>query len=180
MKIHIFGPAVAGTTTLGKALATDTMPYFDVDDYRWEKTAIPFTTKFPNHVRQQNMLADIAPFESLIIGGELINWGDFIKDVFDLVVFVYVPQEIRIERIKKREYERYGDKMYNDILIKEKIAKFIKWIKKYEDDIFDGSSKRKHLNWLKTIQCPILKIEGNTNNEERMASIQQKIAEISK
>ncbi|MEL7269580.1 MAG: hypothetical protein AAGL34_08400 [Bacteroidota bacterium] len=59
MKIYIFGPAGAGTTTLGKALSTEAMPYFDVDDYRWEKTAIPFTTKLPNHVRQQNMLADI-------------------------------------------------------------------------------------------------------------------------
>ncbi|MEM8510554.1 MAG: AAA family ATPase [Bacteroidota bacterium] len=171
MKIHIFGPAGAGTTTLGKALATDNMPYFDVDDYRWEKTVIPFTTKLPNHVRQQNMLADIAPYKSWIIGGELINWDDFIKDVFDLVVFVYVPQDIRIDRIKKREYERYGDKIYHEPLYMEKMAKFIAWIRKYEDDTFAGSSKRKHLNWLKTIQCPILKIEGDTTTEERINAI---------
>lgn len=89
MKIHIFGPAGAGITTLGNTLATEKMPYFDVDDYRWAKTEIPFTTKLPNAVRQQNILADTASYDSWIIGGEIINWGDFIKDTFDLVVFVY-------------------------------------------------------------------------------------------
>lgn len=90
-----------------------------------------------------------------------------------------VPQDIRIERVKNREYKRYGDKIYNEQLYIDKVAKFISWIQKYEDETYDGSSIKKHRNWLKTIKCPILKIEGDTTTEERVSLIKKKVNEIS-
>ena len=171
MKIHIFGPSGSGVTALGKALATEKIPYFDVDDYYWKQTEIPFSEKSPIPVRQQQILNDVAPFSHWILGGSLISWGDFIKNDFDLVVYLYVPQDIRIARLKKREYERYGDKIHTHPFWAKKLADFIDWAKQYEDDTFKGRSRKNHLQWLETLQCPVIKIEGDTTTEERINAV---------
>ena len=175
MKIHIFGPSGSGVTTLGKALATEKTPYFDVDDYYWKQTEIPFSEKSPIPVRQQQILNDVAPFSHWILGGSLISWGDFIKNDFDLVVYLYVPQDIRIARLKKREYERYGDKIHTDTSMKKKFADFIAWAKLYEDDTIRGRSRKNHLQWLETLKCQVIKIEGDTTTVERSTAVKNQM-----
>jgi len=39
------------------------------------------------------------------------GWGDVFIPKFDLVVFVDTPTDIRIERLQKREYERFGSRI---------------------------------------------------------------------
>jgi adenylate kinase family enzyme len=48
MRLHIFGASGTGTTTLGQALgSTLGVPYFDSDDYFWERSIPPFTVRRP-------------------------------------------------------------------------------------------------------------------------------------
>lgn len=41
--------------------------------------------------------------------GAVCGWGDRLKPRFDLVIFLNVPNEIRLERLRQREAMRYGD-----------------------------------------------------------------------
>jgi hypothetical protein len=71
-------------------------PYFDTDFYFWEQTELPYTVKRGSDAR----------FEWL--------------SAFDLVVLLYVPPEIRLQR-KRPGFERYGEIIYNDLTVRNLI-----------------------------------------------------------
>lgn len=180
MKIHIFGASGSGVTTLGTVLAKELdVPYFDTDFFYWKKTDPPFTEKEAIPDRQANILKATEPHNSWILGGSLISWGDFIKDTFDLAVFIYLPAEVRLERLKKRERERYGEIIFNDPDRNRQYLEFIDWAARYDDDDFHGRSKKNHLEWLEALTCRKLKIKGDTTVFQRVNRCMEAIAKIS-
>jgi len=46
------------------------------------------------------MQADLSSVGNWVLSGSLNGWGDPLISFFELVVFVYVPQEERIKRLK--------------------------------------------------------------------------------
>lgn len=172
MKIHIFGASGSGTTTLGKALS-DQLGYrhLDADDYYWEKTNPPFQIKKPLKKRNQLITKDFLAQEDCIISGSMVSWGAEWASAFDLYVFLYLPVEIRMQRLKKREIARYGTLLRTDEKIKTASQAFLEWASKYEDGTFAGRSLMIHQNWIKILDGKILKIEGNTTIEERVTQV---------
>ncbi|MDN5285916.1 MAG: hypothetical protein JWR38_2190 [Mucilaginibacter sp.] len=115
MKIHIIGASCAGSTTLGNALAQHfNYPLFDSDNYFWEASNPPFTIKRNPDLRNTMIAHDIAQHENWILSGSLVNWGPVWFNMFNLVVFLYIPHDIRMQRLKNREQERYGDHIFTN------------------------------------------------------------------
>lgn len=54
------------------------------------------------------LLAELERSNRVVVSGHVGRWGQQIEDAFDLVVFLYLPAEIRIERLRRRETERFG------------------------------------------------------------------------
>lgn len=176
MKIHIMGASCAGSTTLGKALATRLgYSYFDTDEYFWLRSAEPFTERRDPEERNSMLREAVSGQENAIVGGSLTNWGNEWRNVFDLVVFLYLPHEIRMQRLDAREFDRYGDKMYADPLRKEQYTKFREWAAGYDDNSTNGRNLRTHQNWLDQLKCPVLRIEDDTTVDERIALVLNKL-----
>ncbi len=168
MKLHIFGASGSGVTTLGTHLSKLlNLPYFDSDNYFWEKTDMPFTMKRNPEIRNQIIKNDLNVHESWILGGSIINWGNGVFPDFDLIVFLWVEPDIRSQRLRNREFERYGDLIYYDDDRKNKYQTFINWAADY--DKCSGIANRNvksHENWLQKINVPILRL-NNLSVEER-------------
>ncbi|MEO6283210.1 MAG: AAA family ATPase [Dyadobacter sp.] len=174
MKIHIMGASCAGSTTLGMALAKQSgIPYFDTDDYFWEPAETPYTVKRNAELRNQMLLDDLARQNDWILGGSLISWGKHWAAMFDLVVFLYIPKEIRLQRLVEREEERYGDMIYTDAERRQLFQEFLDWASKYDDVDFTGRNIRIHENWLTQITCKVLEIRGDTTVDERLRLIRE-------
>lgn len=172
MKIHILGASCAGSTTLGEALsAALNIPYFDTDRFFWEKSVVPYTVKREAQVRNGLLKDELRKSENYIVGGSLVSWGEEWKQMFDLVVFLYLPKEIRLERLVKREIERYGNNIYDDPQRHKLFLEFIDWASKYDDRSFTGRNIGIHENWLASVNCPVIKIEGDTTVAERLSRI---------
>jgi adenylate kinase family enzyme len=108
-RIHIFGASGSGTTTLRKLLASRlSIPHFDTDEYFWIKTDIPFTEKRSENERVKLLGNDLYKHSSWVLSGSLCGWGDFAIPLFTLVIFLWIPHDIRLKRLKAREIERYG------------------------------------------------------------------------
>ncbi|MFA6083021.1 adenylate kinase [Mucilaginibacter sp.] len=179
MKIHIMGASCAGSTTLGNALAEQlSIPYFDTDDYFWEPSDVPYTIRRDTDKRNNMLKSDLAKNKDYILGGSLISWGNEWKEMFDLVVFLYVPQEIRIKRLMAREVQRYGDTIHTDperaLLYKD----FIAWATKYDDRTFSGRNIQVHEDWLHDLQCKALEIREDTTVKERIALVKDQIDKL--
>lgn len=172
MKIHILGASCAGTTTLGEALSARlNIPYFDTDRFFWEKSAVPYTVKRDPKLRNQMLKNELNQTESYIVGGSLVSWGDEWKQMFNLAVFLYLPKEIRMERLVKREIKRYGNDIYDDPQRHKLFLEFMDWASKYDDRSFTGRNIGIHETWLASVKCPVMKIEGDTTVAERLERI---------
>ncbi|MFW5985849.1 MAG: AAA family ATPase [Halanaerobiales bacterium] len=177
--IHILGPSGSGTTTLGKAISEKyDMAHFDADDYFWYPTDPPYEKKRPIEKRQQLLFGDLINVESAVISGSLCSWGDIFISFFDLVIYLWVPAEIRIKRLIKRERKEFGDDVLPGGRMYENHKRFLEWAASYDTGGLDMRSKITHELWLKKLDCPVLRIKGNYSLEENLRLVSNKIKEL--
>lgn len=173
MKIHIFGASGVGVTTLGNALAKQlNIPYFDSDHFYWEPSDPPFTKRRDPTQRNQQVQATLQEQNDWILGGSVINWGATVFPKFDLSIFLWIPPNIRLERLKKREEERYGDIIFTDPERNRLFNEFIEWAKDYDEDT--GIATRTlnaHQNWIAKQIAPVLTLKGDYSTTQRMQMI---------
>lgn len=177
MKIHIMGASCAGSTTLGQALSERwKYPYFDTDYYFWLPADVPFTQRRTPEERNQLLKTDLQPHTDVIVGGSLVSWGPEWQTYFDLVVFLYLPPAIRLQRLKNREVERYGTAIFDNPERAELYQQFLTWATSYDDSTFTGRSLQIHRQWLSTLECPVLEITGDTTVTERINLVEQALS----
>lgn len=114
-KLHgiiILGANGSGKSTLGREIARVlNFAYYDVEDYWFYKTDIPYTAIRPQEERNEMLLSDIKKHGSFVLSGDISGWSDEFLTTFDLAVFLTAPKEIRMKHIESREYERWGDRV---------------------------------------------------------------------
>jgi len=159
MRILIIGASGSGVTTLGHALANAlNISHYDTDDYYWLPSIPPYQVKRDIPSRLHMMHEQFLLQPAWVLSGSLDPWGNELKDFFDLVIFLYTPTNIRISRLHDREARRLGIGL-NDQLPDETM-KFIEWSSHYDDCTREGRCLARHEVWLKSLSCPILRLDG--------------------
>ncbi len=181
MKINILGASGSGVTTTGNALAVQlNIPYFDSDDYFWKLTpSMPFSVRENKELRNQKIKLELSVLKSWVLGGSIFQWGEAVFPEFDLIIFLWIPPQIRVDRIKLREFNRYGNIIYKDPERKKQFDDFVIWAQDY--DHVSGIANRNiyaHKKWLATMNCPILEIIGDFTTDQRIELIKMKINEL--
>lgn len=172
MKILIFGASGSGTTTLGKELELKSgYSHLDVDDYYWEKTNPPFQKKIPFSIRIENLKADFSRQENVVVSGSLVSWGDDWEHAFDLAVFLRLDPRIRLERLKNREWERYGELLHKDKITQKNSEDFLAWAARYDHPDFEGRSLKIHLEWISKLNYPVLTLDGQLPLEVKVEEV---------
>ncbi|MCL2109544.1 MAG: hypothetical protein FWH20_09415 [Oscillospiraceae bacterium] len=175
--IHIVGASGAGTTTLAQALEQKHgYKWLDTDNFFWLPTNPPFTNSRPREERISLMSASIAENPKCAISGSLCDWGDVFIPKFDLVIFIYTPANIRKNRLQKREYKRFGERINKCGDMYDEHKKFIEWAVNY--DILKPPERCKilHEEWLGNLNCPILRLDGTKTVEELIKLIEDFIS----
>ena len=167
MKIHIFGASGSGTSTLGRHLSEKLhVRYFDSDDYYWKKTNPPFTDKNPIPERHRLMLSDMKDLDRWILSGAMDSWSDPFLPYFTLVVFLYVPSDVRIARLKKREFERHGARVMPGGDMHQAHVDFMEWANQYDQGFLAGRNLKRHEEWMTKLTCPLLRLDGLLSIQE--------------
>lgn len=160
LRIHILGASGSGTTTLGRALATElALPFHDSDDIFWEPTDPPFTTKRPPDSRTA-LLAERTGGDRWVFSGSSMGWGDFLRPRFTHVLFLTLPSEPRLARLRAREEARYGARVRPGGDLHTMHLEFLEWAGQYDEGRFEGRSRRLHEKWLRDLPCPVLRLDG--------------------
>ena len=110
-RVHVTGASGAGVTTLGRALADRlSVPHFDTDDFYWLPSEPPFQHKRDSPDRLRLLGEALGRTTGgWVLSGSLDGWGDPLTPTFDLVVFLLVPTGERLDRLRRRERQRYGE-----------------------------------------------------------------------
>lgn len=162
LKVHIVGASGSGTTTLARALAPAlAATALDSDDYFWLPTQPPFHARRDRALRNQLIMADLERYPRAILSGAIIDWGDDLEHAFDLVVFLSLPHDLRVRRLRDRELTRYGH--VNEA--------FIAWAAGYDDDppTSPTRNRRRQHEWLSERRCPVLRLEDDLTVADRVA-----------
>jgi len=162
-RIFIFGGSGSGTTSIGKAVC-DELGYmhFDSDNYLWLPTDEPYTVIRSAEEYIDLMGKDLSNNEKWVLSGHVSHGlGDVYLPLYELVAFIYVPHDIRMERIKKREHERYGDEIFIGGSRYELSEKFFDYCVEYDTGAGRRSLKE-HEKWLASIESPVLRITNDS------------------
>jgi adenylate kinase family enzyme len=162
--VHITGGSGAGTTTLGGALADRLRcVHLDTDDFYWLPTDPPYRDKRASP--QRIALLEAAVMESgdagCVLSGSLDGWGDPLIRWFRLVVFLRVPTDVRIARLRAREARRYGAAIEPGGPRHDVSQAFLTWASRYESGMLPGRSLRRHEAWLADLPCPVVRLDGS-------------------
>jgi adenylate kinase family enzyme len=175
-RIHILGASGSGTTTLGRALAARLQClHCDTDDYFWLLTDPPYTHQRERLERQRLLMEDITVHDSWVISGSLCGWGDVAIPLFELVVFLSIPHDVRMERLRRREHARFRERILPGGDMYEQSQAFLAWAASYDEGGLDIRSRQRHDQWLSTLPCPILCFEGEYTLEEQLAVLMVEI-----
>jgi adenylate kinase family enzyme len=178
-RIHILGASGSGTTALGKAL-TETLGchHHDTDDYYWLPTNPPFQEKRAPDARLSLLHQALAADESWILSGSLCGWGDVFVPYFTLVVFLWLPPEIRMERLRQRERFRYGTAVLPGGARYEECLRFLEWAAEYDEGGLEMRSLKRHEQWMTHLTCPVIRIDGDRSLEEKVNLLLQHVANL--
>jgi hypothetical protein len=107
--------------------------------------------------------------DAWVLSGSLCGWGDGAISLFELVVFLAIPPDIRMARLRRREHKRFGERILPGGDMYEQSQAFLAWAASYDSGGIDIRSRQLHEQWLGTLPCPILCIEGEYSIEEQLA-----------
>jgi adenylate kinase family enzyme len=172
-RIHVTGASGAGVTSLGRALADAlAISHHDTDDYFWRPTNPPYTEIREVADRLRLMREVFLDRSDWVLSGSLDGWGDSVVPLFDLVVFLYVPTAIRLERLRAREARRFGtDDVAPGGARHQQVEEFIEWASHYDDGTREGRNLARHQAWLATLPCRVLRLDGTRQLPELVSEI---------
>lgn len=160
-RIHIVGASGSGTTTLGRAVADRIGGKFlDTDDFYWSPTEPPFTQKRPIPQRIEMIERAVEGVDVWVLAGSLVSWGGPIERWFTLVVFLVLDAEKRLQRLRRRERDRYGLRIEEGGDMYEAHLAFMEWARQYDDPAAKVRSRVLHESWLGKLDCPILSLDA--------------------
>lgn len=161
-RIHVIGASGSGVSTLGRALADRlAIPHHDSDDYLWLPTAPPYRQLRDIPVRLRLMREMFLPRIDWVLSGAVADWGNELISLFDLVVFVVTPRELRLERLRAREVKHFGaDAVAPGGWRHQETEAFIEWASHYEAGDREGRSLAGQEVWVAGLPCPVVRVDG--------------------
>jgi len=100
------------------------------------------------------------------------------KPLFNIVIFLSAHADTRVKRLRDRELQEFGDriKVNGDMHVEHE--HFIKWAHQYEDGQMGGRSLIRHENWLKTLNCPVIRMNNNNSFSALVSEARLEISSI--
>ena len=171
-RIHITGGSGSGTTTLAAAVAAALgVKHLDADNFAWAPTDPPFMQRRTSEDRWADFTAAIDGVDRWVLSGSLLRWDDEIMPLFDLVVFLHIPQDVRIARLLARERDRYGANIDPGGSQYESNRFFMAAAEGYETGEYPVQNLPNTRAWLARLPCPVVEIEGAVPLAESLAIV---------
>lgn len=122
------------------------------------------------------LAADLDAHPRWVLSGSLCGWGGIFIPRFELAVFFHIPHELRMSRIMERERMRYGDAIAEGGAMRVQHLEFIECASKYDTADESMRSLGLHEQWMATLPCRCIRIEGDLSIEEHRARLQASLA----
>ena len=167
----ITGPSGSGKTTLGKMAAEQLgFTFVDIDEYIWRKdTEIPFSVMYTKSEKISRLMEAISNCEHFVMAGSMDSFHEYFDPFFELVIYLYADTRLRIDRVHKRELKLFGERILRGDMYEEH-QKFLNDVAGYDYGNGD-STLQKHTDWLNSLHCQVLPLNGAHALEKNLNAI---------
>lgn len=168
--IIVCGLNGVGKSTLGKALAEKLNFYFiDNEDLYFPKTDSKYMYAIPRTREEVEKLffSEIKAHGDFVFASVKGDYGESVYPFFQYAVWIDVPKDIRIKRVKNRSFQKFGNRMLVGGDLYEQEEKFFKLVESRAENMVE--------EWIQNLNCPIIKIDGTKPIEENINFIIKQI-----
>ncbi len=172
MGIMIMGSSGAGKTTLGKLLANELgYTFVDIDEYIWRKdTEIPFSLMYSKDEKISRLQEAISNCEHFVMAGSMNSFHEYFDPYFELVVHLHTDAKIRVKRVHERELGWFGERVLEGGDMYEDHKKMLNDIAGYDYGT-GGCTLQQHENWIKALNCKVIRLDGSDTLEKNLSRI---------
>ena len=169
--ILVCGLNGAGKSTMAKALAERlNLRFVDIEDIyfsRQDNPDYPYEKSRP-YEEVVSMLTSIVNGENdIVLASVTGKFGDEFVSHLKYAICIEAPREIRLKRVHDRSYLRFGEKSCNG-------GDYYEQIKSFHD--FCASRDENLVNdWLSTICCPIVRVDGTLPISDNVNQLAKKL-----
>ena len=168
--IMICGLNGSGKSTLGRALA-QSLGYFFIDneDLFFPKTDPNYLFASPRSQEEANrLLAEaVQAHPNFVFSAVRGDYGEVVSKLYPLVIWVQVPREIQLQRVQHRSYEKFGTRMLPGGDLHAQESAFLAMVA--------GRTEQYVAQWIATLHCPVLRVNGTRPVAENVAWIRQEL-----
>ena len=166
--IQICGLNGCGKSTIGKALAEKIGFHFIDNEHLYFSRSNPDEpyAKPKSRTEVERLLMDeVSKHPDFVFSAVKGDYGKDIVPMYNYVVVIEVPKEIRIQRVRNRSFQKFGDRMLvgGDLYGQEEA--FFQMVEFRKDDYIE--------DWLQTVNCPIIRVDGTKQIESNVEYIIQ-------
>lgn len=159
-KIIVCGGNGAGKSTFGKCLAEKLgYEFLDIEDYYFVSGDSDYSYRNSRTYDEvcDLLYEDLKKYENCIFSSVKGNYGDKVEQLFTGAVYIKVPKEIRIKRVKECSFQKFGNRILEGGDLYEQEKNFFYMVEaRSEQDVED---------WLGSTGIPIVKIDGTMSYE---------------
>ena len=166
--IQICGLNGCGKSTLGRALAEKIGFHFiDNENLYFARSQAndPYTNPRSQEEVERLLMNEVLEHPNFIFASVRGNYGKEIIPMYNYVVVIEVPKEIRSQRVRNRSFQKFGRRMLMGGDLHQQEEAFFRIAESRHDDYVE--------NWLQLVNCPIIRVDGTKKIEENLDYIIQ-------
>ena len=168
--IQICGLNGCGKSTLGRALAERMNFHFiDIENLYFSRTDTddPYTNPKSRTEVERLLAEEVNKHPDFVLSAVKGDYGKHIIPMYNYVVVIEVPKEVRSQRVRNRSYQKFGNRILMGGDLHNHEEAFFQMVDSRREDYI--------ADWLLKVNCPIIRVDGTKTIEENVEHILQLI-----
>ena len=169
-RILVCGLNGAGKSTFGRALAQElSCPWLDIEDFYFPGRAAgdPYASSRSREAVSAALLAAMQKHDRFVLSSVMADYGGEAEACLDLAVFLHVPEDLRLTRVRRRSYGKFGERMLPGGDLYEQEERFFALVK--------GRSEELISSWLARTGLPVIHLDGVLPVEQNLRCFLERI-----
>lgn len=164
--IIVCGLNGSGKSTLGKALS-DKLGFHFIDN---ENLFFPKNDSYYIYASPRSreeavklLMNEVRTHENFVLAAVKGDYGNEILPFYKYVILIDVPKDIRLNRVRIRSFQKFGNRMLPGGDLREREEAFFCMISSRTEDYVE--------EWVQSINCKIIRIDGTRPIDENIRLI---------